>query len=74
MLPLRSLVNDELSKHGISRVELVRRLGYRNENKGLRRFDDLLENLWGNEDLIFRIQDVLGIAADLMERSWFDYE
>ena len=43
--PLARLINTRMAEVGISRVDLMKRLGYANSARGLRRFDEFLANL-----------------------------
>ncbi len=42
MLPISALIKDRMRELGIERTELVRRMGYRNQTKGLKRLDAIL--------------------------------
>ncbi len=76
MNPLQRLVENELASQGIKRSELVKLMGYRNINGGLRRLDDLLATLDEHERLLpllnkaLNIEDnrLLAAASALKER------
>lgn len=61
MNPLQRLVQNELSSQGIKRSKLVKLMGYRNINGGLRRLDDLLATLDEHERLLPLLNKALNI-------------
>ena len=61
--PLAKLISVRLSDLGISRVELVRRLGYANPSKGLRRLDGYLTTGQVTTHLLDGLPDLLGLET-----------
>ena len=59
--PLARLINARLSTLGISRPDLMHRLGYSNQVRGLRRFDDFLATGQITTHLLKGLPDVLGL-------------
>lgn len=76
MNPLQRFVQNELTSQGIKRSKLVKLMGYRNINGGLRRLDDLLATLDEHERLLPLLNNALNIednrllvaASELDER------
>lgn len=65
--PLARLINARLSTLGISRPDLMHRLGYANQVRGLRRFDDFLATGQITTHLLNGLPDVLGLDAAEVE-------
>ena len=61
--PIGLLVAKRADELNISRVELMKRLGYANPSKGLRRFDDFLATGQQTTHLLNGLPDVLGLCA-----------
>ncbi|MEN8214744.1 MAG: hypothetical protein ABFR19_10320 [Pseudomonadota bacterium] len=64
MNPLQKLTQDEMHARGVKRSELVRRMGFRNLNKGLRRLDGLLQYLQASDRLLPLLQRALSIPDE----------
>jgi len=65
MNPLQQLIQQYLSKNNLSRNVLIKKLGYTNTNKGLRRLDDFFINIRSPEDdFALRILQNTGIQKD----------
>ncbi len=61
----RTFVDQQLKKSGISQSDLIAKIGYRNTNKGLRRFDSLLDHrIPPNNAFLKALSDALGIDDD----------
>ncbi len=67
--PLANLVNSRLSDLGISRVELMHRLGYANPARGLRRFDKFIATGRNPSHLLRALPNVLGLATTKVEAA-----
>ena len=65
--PLASLIHARMAELGISRVELMRRLGWGNPSQGLRRFDEYLATGRNPSHLLKALPDVLGLDASEVE-------
>lgn len=57
--PLSQLINTRMAELGINRVELMKRLGYANPAKGLRRFDEFMATGRFTTHLLKGLPDVL---------------
>jgi hypothetical protein len=69
-LAIESLIVDRSTVLGLSRPDLVRRAGYRNLAKGLRRLDELLAGgLDNTRDLIRALPAALDLAPELVANS-----
>lgn len=60
--PLAELVGDRMAELKISRVELMKRLGYANPSKGLRRFDEFMATGQSTSHLLKTLPELLGLA------------
>jgi hypothetical protein len=67
MNPLEQQLDHELKTRGMSRQELVQRMGYRNISKGLRRLNELLSGLSEYPQLLPRIEQALNLPD---KRFW----
>ena len=65
--PLARLINTRMAEVGISRVDLMKRLGYANPSRGLRRFDDFLTTGRITTHLLKNLPEVLGMDAAEVE-------
>jgi len=65
--PLAKLVNDRLSELGISLTDLVQRVGFANQAKGLRRFDEFMATGQVTTHLLKGLPDLLGLDAAQVE-------
>ena len=61
--PLSDLINDRLSELRISRTDVVERMGFANQSKGLRRLDDYLATGQPTSHLLKALPQVLGLNA-----------
>ena len=61
MYQIGQLIISILEKQSISKCELIKRVGYKNIGKGLRRLDDLINNGTANDFLINNLHTALGI-------------
>jgi hypothetical protein len=69
-LAIQILINGRCRKLGLSRWELVRRCGYRNLTKGIRRLDELLAgDLQRTTSLISGLAVALELPPDVVERA-----
>ena len=67
-LPIRVLIETSKKALGLSTSDLVRRLGYRNIPKGLRRLEQVCTgDLKGRDDLIRALPDALEVDRDVVE-------
>jgi hypothetical protein len=69
-LPIASLIIDRLRVLDLRRAHLLRRAGYKNIAKGLRRLDELLAGeLVKTRDLICALPAALDVAPELVEHA-----
>jgi hypothetical protein len=74
-LPIVALVQSRREELAISRAELVRRMGYKNVSKGLRRLDQLYEGRierWRQHTK--PLADALNVASDVVARAMSETE
>ena len=64
-----SLVLEKMMQEGLSRSEVVRRLGYRNANKGIRRLDLFLKGEGTDSELVPKLITALDLDADSMHEA-----
>ncbi|MCH8076802.1 MAG: hypothetical protein IIC64_13390 [SAR324 cluster bacterium] len=67
--PIGRLVAKRARELGISRTEIVKRLGYTNPSKGLRRLDGHLATGQQTTHLLKRLPDVLGLETAQVEAA-----
>jgi hypothetical protein len=69
-LAIQILINDRCQELGLSRSELVRRCGYRNITKGIRRLDELYEgDLQRTTSLLSGLAIALELSPDVVQRA-----
>ena len=66
---LADLINARLSHLGISRTELTQRLGFANQSKGLRRFDEFMDTGRRSSHLLKALPEVLGLNTAQVEAA-----
>ena len=66
---LADLINARLSDLGISRTELTQRLGFANQSKGLRRFDEFMDTGRRSSHLLKALPDALGLDTAQVETT-----
>jgi hypothetical protein len=70
LLAIQILINDRRRELGLSRPELVRRCGYRNITKGIRRLDELLAGgLQRTTSLLSGLAIALELSPDVVQRA-----
>jgi len=69
MNPIHALIYSVMKGKGVARLTLVKSLGYRNVNRGLRRIDDLLLSGTGRKALLAKIAEVLGIDQEQIDKA-----
>ena len=67
--PLSDLINARLSELSISHTELVQRLGFANQSKGLRRFDQFMTTGRRPSHLLKTLPEVLGLDTAQVEAA-----
>jgi hypothetical protein len=68
--PIKLLIEDRCRVLGLTRQDVVRRAGYRNVPKGLRRLDELLEGEWYKaRGLIDRLPVALDLLAEKVNEA-----
>jgi len=69
-LPIALLIRDRMKALGITSAQLIKRCGYINVGKGLRRLDNLCNANWhGNDHLIHSLPDALQISPEALQAS-----
>ena len=69
-LPLSILIRKRCQDLGLSRSELVRRCGYKNISKGLRRLDQVCAGEFGKADaLLARLPDALDLPPETVKEG-----
>jgi len=69
-LPIALLIRNRMTALGITSAQLIRRCGYINVGKGLRRLDNLCNAYWqGNDHLIEALPDALEISPEALQAS-----
>jgi hypothetical protein len=69
-LAIQILINDRCQELGLSRSELIRRCGYRNITKGIRRLDELYEgDLQRTTSLLSGLAIALELSPDVVQRA-----
>jgi hypothetical protein len=70
VFPIKLLIEDRRRLLGLTRRDVVRRAGYRNVSKGLRRLDELLAGEWRKaRGLIDRLPAALGMPAETVNEA-----
>ena len=69
MNPLQTLIADEMDAQHVKRSELVKRMGYSNISKGLRKLDAMLETLENREWLLLLLQKALKIPDEKLQTA-----
>jgi hypothetical protein len=68
--PIKLLIEDRRQLLGLTRQDVVRRAGYRNVSKGLRRLDELLAGEWRKaRGLIDRLPAALEVPAETVNEA-----
>jgi hypothetical protein len=68
--PIQQLIEDRCHALGLSRRHLIRRAGYENTAKGLRRLDELLDgNLQTTRGLIDRLPTALDVPVETVAEA-----
>ena len=69
-LPIETLIRERAAELGLGPTELVRRAGYKNVSKGLRRLSELYEGEFeASRGLIAGLPHVLGQSADDVQKA-----
>ena len=69
MNPLQKYILSEMDAQHVKRSKLVKRMGYSNISKGLRKLDEMLETLEGREWLLPLLQDALKIPDEKLQTA-----
>ncbi len=70
LLPIKTLISNRCDELGLRASELVRRCGYKNISKGLRRLESVQQGCFkGNEALIQALPTALEVAADVVREA-----
>ncbi len=70
ILPIETLIRERAAELGLGPTELVRRAGYKNVSKGLRRLSELYEGEFeASRGLIAGLPHVLGQSADDVQKA-----
>ena len=64
MNPLQKFILAAMDAQHVNRSELVKKMGYTNISKGLRKLDEMLETLEGREWILPLLQDALCIPDE----------
>ena len=69
-LPIKTLISKRCDELGLRPAEVVRRCGYKNISKGLRRLESLTQGCFkGNDALIQALPSALEVAANLVKAA-----
>ena len=70
LLPIKTLISNRCDALGLRPTELVRRCGYKNISKGLRRLESVTQGCFkGNEALIQALPSAMEVAADVVKEA-----
>jgi len=70
LLPIKTLISNRCDELGLRPAEVVRRCGYKNISKGLRRLESVTQGCFkGNEALIQALPSALGVAAEVVKEA-----
>jgi hypothetical protein len=70
LLPIKTLISNRCDELSLRPSELVRRCGYKNIAKGLRRLESVRQGYFkGNESLIQALPTALEVAADVVKEA-----
>jgi hypothetical protein len=68
--PIQVLISSRCSELGLRPVEVVRRCGYKNVSKGLRRLEDISRGCFaGTDTLIRNLPDALEVRAEVVKQA-----
>ena len=69
-LPIQALISSRCSELGLRPVEVVRRCGYKNVSKGLRRLEDIFRGCFAGTDTLIRgLPVALEVSVDVVKRA-----
>jgi len=69
-LPIQTLISSRRNELGLRAADVVRRCGYKNVSKGLRRLESVHHGCFkGNEALIKALPNALEVAADVVKEA-----
>ena len=70
LLPIKTLICNRCDELGLRPAEVVRRCGYKNISKGLRRLESVTQGCFkGNEALIQALPSALGVPAEAVKEA-----
>ena len=70
LLPIKTLISNRCDELSLRPSELVRRCGYKNVSKGLRRLEDICRGHFaGSDALIHALPVALDVPADVVKRA-----
>jgi hypothetical protein len=69
-LPIQTLISSRCHELGLRPVEVVRRCGYKNVTKGLRRLEDICRGCFAGTDILIRgLPVALEVPADVVQQA-----
>ena len=69
MNPLQKFILAAMDAQHVNRSELVKKMGYTNISKGLRKLDEMMETLEGSEWILPLLQDALHIPDEKLQNA-----